>query len=256
MRERHAQLQNYIHSKGEVRTAELYELFPDVSHITVRRDLILLERSGLITRVHGGARVNTAQNRQTQPEDFFADRVSVMSTEKRHIAVAALTFVEERRSLFLDSGTTLMAFAQQLPDKDLSVLTAAPNIAMTVLAQKPGITVMLAGGTVNPKTLSCSGFGSAEALKLINIDIAFMSTSAFTPDSGFTVGDPFECELKHSIVQKAQRVIMLMDSSKSGKSMPYTFARAQHIDTLISTHRLDKATVEHFESKGIQVILC
>ncbi len=252
MIERRDVILKYIQSKGDVTTEELFELFPNRTPMTIRRDLSYLEQSGLILRSHGSARINTAM--KDQLEQVYNVR-EIENTQIKHgLAAAAIGFVEDSRSLFIDAGTTMMAFAQRLPDSSLTILTSAPNIAMRIASQNPSCSVMLTGGSLNPKTLSCSGYGSAEILKLLNIDTAFMAASGYAHGSGFTVGEHFECELKRMVLTKAARVILLMDSSKVGKSMPYTFAQPQDIDILICDDGLDSRTEDAFKSKGVTVL--
>ncbi|MCL2003676.1 MAG: DeoR/GlpR family DNA-binding transcription regulator [Oscillospiraceae bacterium] len=254
MTERRAALRNYIQAKGEVSTAELLERFAEKSPATIRRDLSYLEKTGCITRTHGMARVN--RQSVMQPEAFYSEREGENARLKQAIAARALSLIEERRSLFLDSGTTLMAFARALPDVNLSVLTAAPNIALYIAAQKPTCTALLTGGTLNPKTLSCSGYGSAEALNMLNIDIAFMGASGFSVGSGFTVGEYFECELKRTVMSKSVKSIVLMDSSKIGKSMPYTFARPSDINIVVTDGGIDPKTRRALTDKGVTLLIC
>ena len=130
-----------------------------------------------------------------------------------------------------------MGFAQRIPDEPLFVLTAAPNIAMELI-KNSNVKVNLTGGQLDRETLTLSGFNAVEYVKSLNIDLAFMAASAFSLTSGFTCGDYYEAELKRLIVKKAQHVIILMDSSKVNGSMPYTFARLQNIQTLITDQPL------------------
>ncbi len=252
MMERRAAILEFIQSREDVSTEEVFGLFPDRTPKTIRRDLMHLEEAGAILRSHGRARVN--KQYQHQPEAYYAEREVENMTEKERIAALAATLVGDSRSIFLDAGTTMMSFAQHLPDRNLTVLTAAPNIALYIVANKPACTVLLTGGNLNPKTLSCSGYGSAEMLKMLNIDMAFMATSAYAPASGFSVGEHFEGELKRAVTMKAEKIVVLMDSSKLNKSMPYTFARPQDIDVLVCDRRIDRKTEQSIAEKGVKIM--
>ena len=253
MVERRASLLEFIQTHGEVSTEALFTLFPDKTPKTIRRDLTYLEQAGAILRSHGRARVN--KQFLAQPEPYYSERESENVSAKNALAVAAAPLLRDRRAIFLDSGTTMMALAQLLPDNNLTVVTAAPNIALYIASKKPSCSVLLTGGNLSPKTLSCSGYGSAEIIRLINIDLAFMATSAFSSHAGFTVGEHFEGELKRAVINKAEKVVMLMDHSKNRKSMPFTFARPQDIDTLVCD-RLDGETEDLLKSKGVQIVHC
>ena len=250
MTDRRDALLAYIDEHGTASMDELCALFPDRSPMTIRRDLSYLASVGAITRTHGGALRRSAG----QLETFYHEREHENAALKRRLAALAIPFVEERRSLFIDSGTTTMAFAQLLPDKDLTILTSAPNIALHIVTQKPACSVLLTGGTVNRNTLSCSGYGSAEILQSLNIDIAFMGASGFSEAGGFTAGEHAECALKRLVLGKAARVIMLMDSSKIGKNMPYTFARPSDIHILLTDAGLPADIEARLQAEGTQVI--
>ncbi len=75
----------------------------------------------------------------------------------------------------------------------------------------------------------------------VNIDIAFMAASGFTTDTGFTSGTFTECELKREVVAKARKTILLIDSSKIGRTMPYTFAQLSDMDIIVSDGGLPHA---------------
>lgn len=221
----------YIQSKGEVRFVELENLLPDVSSMTIRRDLEYLEQRGEIVRTRGGAK--SIAHLSMLKEAAYTQRAGENSEAKMIIAEKASKFVTAGRSLYIDAGTTGMCFAQKLSDENLFVLTSAPNIAME-LVKYHNIKISLTGGQLNRDTISLSGYNATEYVKSLNIDIAFMAASAFSLNSGFTCGDYFEAEIKRLIIKKAQTTVMLMDASKVDCGMPYTFAKLSDIDILIT----------------------
>ena len=229
--ERRNEIRTYIAERRSVRMEELAKQYPDVSVMTLRRDLAALEEEGTIIRVRGGARINT-QN-VGPAEDMYSRREISNIEAKNVICGKALAFVEEKRSIFFDSGTTMMTLARQMPDQNLTLFTSAPNIAMDIVARTTQPQVTLLGGSLSRNTFSCSGRLPLDYLHSINIDIAFMATSAFSLDNGFTSGNPYESEIKAEVIRKARRVIMLMNTDKIGRNMPYTFAHMEDIDVLI-----------------------
>ncbi len=249
---RRTEMCEFILTHGQATMEELGALFPEVSAMTIRRDLAFLEESGAIIRSHGGAKANMQAPGHLEP--FYFVREGENALKKARIAEKALSFVEERRSLFIDSGTTTMAFAQRLPDKNLTIVTSAPNIALHIIEKKPSCSAVITGGNINRNTLSCSGFGSTEILKALNFDLAFMGTSGFSASAGFTAGEHFECDLKRLVLGKASKVILLMDSSKVDKSMPYTFAQPGEIHILITDDGLPREIETLLTEKGVQVV--
>jgi DeoR family transcriptional regulator, fructose operon transcriptional repressor len=233
--ERREQIKQYILDKGHVQITQLETQFPDVSVMTLRRDIAYLEEQGEIIRIKGGAR--SVKSLSPSGEDLFGLRMSENNDAKMIIAKKAVDYAETRRSIFIDSGTTMFWLAKVLPDQNLYVITSGPNIALEII-KKGNPLVTLIGGQLSRNNLSDSGILALEFVNRINIDIAFLATSAFSLRSGFTVGNQDECELKKLVIRKAEKKIMLMDSSKIDKNMPFTFANLQDIDILISNEEL------------------
>ena len=155
--------------------------------------------------------------------------------------------------MYLDSGSTVLQFVKALPDDNYYIITADPNIALEA-ARRAKTTVTLVGGNLNHSTLCASGVHSVNFVNGINIDIAFMSASGFNIQTGFTSGAFSECELKAAVMEKARTRIMLMDSSKLAKRMPFTFARLSDIDVLISDSGLDKEVAALAHNEKVQVL--
>lgn len=240
-----------IQSKGEVKLAELEKMFPEVSSMTLRRDLEALEQRGEIVRIRGGAK--SLAMLSMLKEAAYTQRVSENINNKMLIAEKALPFVSSGRAIYIDSGTTCMCFAQKLPDENLVVLTSAPNIALELIRNQ-NIRVNLTGGLLNRDTLTLSGINAAEYIKSINIDVAFMGASAFSLKSGFTCGDFNEMELKRLIIKRAHQVIILMDTSKLDYSMPYTFATLKDIDVYIPDQLLTEEYQKALRRAHIKVV--
>ncbi|MCL2544988.1 MAG: DeoR/GlpR transcriptional regulator, partial [Clostridia bacterium] len=93
-----------------------------------------------------------------------------------------------------------------------------------------------------------------EILRSLNIDIAFMGASGFSEAGGFTAGEHAECALKRLVLEKAGRVILLMDSSKIGKNMPHTFARPSEIHILVTDTGLPASVEARLQAEGVEVV--
>lgn len=241
----------YIQSKGEVRFTELENLLPDVSGMTIRRDLENLEQRGEIVRTRGGAK--SIAHLSMLKEAAYTQRMGENTEAKMVIAEKASKFVVPGRSLYIDSGTTSMHFAQKLSDENLFVLTSAPNIAMELI-KLPNVKVSLTGGKLSRDTMSLSGYNATDYVRELNIDIAFMAASAFSMNSGFTCGDYFESEIKKLVIKKAHTVIMMMDMSKAECGMPYTFARLADIDILVTDQPLSDTLARAVRQAKVTVI--
>lgn len=238
-----------INQQGQLGLKELTTRF-NVSEMTLRRDLAYLEEKGQIIRTRGGA--IAAGRLNGLAEELYSSRTLSNVKEKLEIARKALLHVEAGRSFFIDSGSTMMFFAKALPDEYYYIITAGPNIALEAARkQKPNITLI--GGNLNRNNLSVSGVHSLDFLRDINIDIAFMAASGFGPDTGFMAGAFSECELKQAVIRKANKVVMLMDSSKVGKRLPFTFARLEEVDILVTDDKIDDTIAAQAQACGVTI---
>ncbi len=239
-----------LRENGFVKLHDLEKEFPDYSSMTLRRDIEFLENIGEAQRVRGGAKYTGSRS---GVEDIYEIREIKNKAAKEHIASVAAGYAETGCSIYLDSGTTGMMIAKLLPDTPYFILTSGPNVAVEICKKfKPSVT--LVGGQMNRVTLSVSGTQSLDFIKDFNIETAFVAASAFSEENGFTVGNNSECELKRAVVKKAKKVIMLCDSAKFGKSMPYTFATLEDVDVLITEKQPCEEVAKAAEKSGTAVI--
>lgn len=239
-----------LRENGTVMLKELEKLFPEVSSMTLRRDLEYFENLGEAVRIRGGARYIRTMGEQ---EDVYALRAAKNQDAKNKIARLALKFIEPRRSVYIDAGSTGMFLARSLPDLNFSVVTSGINVAMEISKRyKPSVTML--GGLINRNNLAASGNQSGQIISQLNIDTALIVGSAFSLKNGFTVGNYEEGVLKKSIISKAEKVIMLIDSSKFVKTMPFTFAHMEDIDILITDKRPSEEVMELAQRSQIKVI--
>ncbi|MEI6101464.1 MAG: DeoR/GlpR family DNA-binding transcription regulator [Eubacteriales bacterium] len=249
--ERREEIKDILRKRGEVKLKELEELFRDCSSMTLRRDLKFLEDNGFIKRTRGGA---VAMSRLSiAAEDIYSQRALENVAQKYTIAKKALQFIERGRSIYVDAGTTMMLFAREMEDEYLSIMTSGLNIGMELIKKhKPSVTLI--GGQVNRGTISVSGINSASFIREVNIDIAFVATSGFSIESGFTSGTYTECEIKKEVVNRARKTIVLMDSGKVNKIMPFTYAYMEDIDVLVTDGEISDEVLSEAKRRNVTVI--
>lgn len=235
--ERQHKILMVLEQDGEVQLQKLKEKFPNVSMMTLRRDLISLEQDGYMVRTYGGAVATKKLAGGIGEEDAYSRRAAEQNEAKLTIAHKALKLIEEGRSIYFDAGSTIMQLAKLLDDGNFSIVTSGANIALE-LVKKQHTSVVILGGLVNKNTLSSSGPNAILQLDTVNIDVAFMSASGFSSDSGFTVSNVYECELKRKVVKRAKKIIILMDSSKINKNLPYTYCTMDDVDIWVCEKEL------------------
>lgn len=231
---------------------ELAERFPELSSMTLRRDIEYFESQGECIKVRGGAR--SMKFITTSLEESFNLRLHANSAAKEAIVQRAAAMIEPGRSIFLDSGTTILRLVSAISDKRLTITTSGPNIALELLKKNMPI-VNIVGGMINRDNISVSGTQAMRYMEDINIDIAFLTPSGLTMENGFTCGNYSECEFKQLIIRKARKVVLLMDSSKIDKSLPYTFAEIGDVDAVITNRDLPPEIARLARERGTEIII-
>lgn len=253
--ERRRQIASQTAVEGRVNVTELSERF-DVTAETIRRDLAVLNREGVVHRVHGGA--VASQSFQTT-EFTLDDRLRSAPTAKSAIARAALAYVPDNYgSIFLDAGTTINALADligQSPTmKNLSIVSNSLPIALS-LANAGAQEVQLLGGTVRAITQAVVGDTALRTMALLRADVAFIGTNALTLDHGLSTADAQEAAIKSAFVTNAHKVIVLCDSSKLGTDYLVSFAPISEIDVVITDSGAPESFVQSLREHEIEVVV-
>ena len=251
-KERRQIIKDLLESKAFVSLDEMKALFSDVSEMTLRRDIEYFESQGIAIKVRGGCRSvgfisqNGSQNCDGKP-------VFNLSA-KRAISKAAAAYLETGRSIFIDSGTTMRTFTEFIPDKRYAFTTTDPRVALE-LCRSGMSTVNIVGGRLEGENLTVTGLQATRFLEDVNIDIAILTPTGFSLEDGFTVGSFNECELKRIVARKARVVIMLMDSMKCNRSLPYTFCNVEDTDVIITDASISEELRHSLTVRGGELII-
>lgn len=241
---RQEQMQAYIERENVVTIRALQEMFPNISLMTIHRDLDALEARGVIVKFRGGAR---SVKYASDPE--FTVRMRDNNAGKLKIAQKALPLIQPNTAIFLDASTTNLALAKILPDVFLNVITTGPSIAIELCKlHNPVVTVCC--GTINRKNMALSGQNTLKMLDEINIDIAFIGVSGFSLEAGFTCGTESDMLVKRKMIQKARTTVVMCGKEKLSCLMPYTFARMEDVDYLICDEPLPAGFCKAAEAAG------
>jgi DeoR family fructose operon transcriptional repressor len=218
---------------------------------TVRRDLAVLEKAGLIRRVHGGAIPAGALT----IELGTAEREQSRTAEKDRIGKAALEYLPPTGgSVLFDAGTTTDLAASYLPtDRDLLVVTNSIPIASRVSAVG-GIRLHLLGGRVRGVTLAAVGDEALRALATLRVDVAFLGTNGITTRHGLSTPDSDEAAVKRAIVAAARQVVVLADSTKVGREDFVSFAPLAQVDTIITDTDLRSSDRDELLAADVEVV--
>ncbi|MDD4870197.1 MAG: DeoR/GlpR family DNA-binding transcription regulator [Kiritimatiellae bacterium] len=223
----------------------------NVAAITVRRDLIWLEKAGFLKRVHGGAIPND------NPLSVIHINIRMRSAmdEKRAIAKAAVNMIKTGEHIFLDAGSTCHFLAEALPeDKDLTVITHSLDNAH-VLSQKRGIRTIVLGGELDTRLNAFVSPMTETALTAFHADKAFLGAMGVDPNRGISNNNLAEERIKLLMTSNAREVFVLADSSKLGKVTFRSILPLSRISHIITDKGAPKSFCTTLRRKGIKVII-
>lgn len=245
---RQEQIREYIEQKNVVTIKELQALFPNVSLMTIHRDLDALERSGYAVKFRGGAK----SVRLTGDPEFNV-RMRENNTGKSAMAAKAMELIQPHSAVFLDASTTNLAIAKSLPDINVNIFTTGPSIALE-LCRLHNPVVTLCCGTINRKNLAVSGQNTLQMLDSVNIDLAFIGVSGCSVEAGFTCGTEADMLVKRKVIQKARTSVVMCGHEKFSCLMPYTFAALSEVDYLISDAPVPEAVAQAAQQAGVTLL--
>jgi DeoR family transcriptional regulator, fructose operon transcriptional repressor len=250
--ERHEAIAGLVRDRGRVAVSDVATSF-GVTTETVRRDLAILERAGLLRRVHGGA-VSTSALSLAEPA--LADRDVAHAGQKDRIARAALELVPGTGgSVLLDAGTTTGRLAALLPtDRDLLVITHAVPLAAR-LAGVRGIALQVLGGAVRGSTQAAVGPDTVQALSDLRADVVFVGTNALRPGYGLSTPNSEEAAVKRALVRAGRQVVVLADSTKIGQENLVRFAAMDAVDVVVTDDGIADDDLRSLQDDGVEVVV-
>lgn len=239
--ERQQRIRALLEERGRVEVLEIARLM-QVSEHTVRRDLLALQKQGLLQRTHGGAiSVNTARAGITA-------RSAVAAGAKAAMAQAAAALFRPGQTLILDAGSTTLALAQALQVRPLTVITNSLDIAQH-FATDPEVQLLLTGGTWHGFERALWGPAAQEMLARCRADWAVPGACAVDVLQGVTASDEADAALKRTMIGRAQQTMVLADASKRGGVGPFLVAEWSEVDVLVA-----EAPWPELSDRGVQVV--
>ncbi len=223
-----------------------------VSEVTIRGDLSALERRGAVIRVHGGAMPAAAFRESSLEASLDRDGAA-----KRAIGRAAAALVTSGQSLYVDPGSTAMAFTEALVARgdlhDLVVVTSGLTIALALEEAIPRFTVIVTGGTLRPLQHSLVNPFAAPMLESLRPDLAFIGCNGIHPEAGVTNLNLPDAEIKRTVLSLARRSILIADASKLGRVDLALIAPVSSFDTLVTNGDVPPGVLEGLD---LDVRLC
>jgi DeoR family transcriptional regulator, fructose operon transcriptional repressor len=234
--------------QGSVDVADLAQRH-GVTTETIRRDLSDMQRRQLLRRVHGGAIPVERMNHEPMVEA----RDMVNADEKLRIATMAVAEVPERGSVIIDSGSTGQRLAEVFPvDRDVHVVTNSLLTALT-LSRRGLRDLTVLGGSVRTKRHAMVDDTTRAELQHMAIDVLFMSCDGLSFLHGLTTPYREEHTIKRAMMERARRVVAMVDQSKFHNVQMFTFAAFEELDVLVTDTRADPEGIAYLTGQGITV---
>ena len=212
---RRQRLARLVAERGFLRVADA-SLELGVSEVTVRGDLTALESAGSVVRVHGGAMPVIAGAESSLESSLDRDAAA-----KRAIGHAAARLVSPGQAVFVDAGSTAMALAHALVERqdlhDLTVVTSGLTIALALEPALPRFTVIVTGGTLRPLQHSLVNPFAVPMLDSLHFDTAFIGCNGVHATGGVTNVNLAEAEIKTRVLARADRGVLVADGTKLGR---------------------------------------
>ena len=248
--QRREKILDLIKEDGHAKVTQLSRIFK-VTEVTIRQDLEKIEKEGFIIREHGGAYL---KNVGTHVKNITLQNQENLS-EKILIARKAVELIDEGDTIIFDSGSTTTEIAKLITGyKNLTVITNALNIAL-MLGADPGINLVVTGGEFKAPTLSLTGQKAADFFDNLHVDKLFLATAGITLKSGLTYPSISDIVVKRAMIESANIVYLVADSTKIGKSSFASLGALSLIDYLITDSKIAEKDMAVLKEHDIKLVI-
>ena len=246
LNERQLAILNRVISSPKINVADLAKEF-SVSQVTIRQDLKLLEQTGMLKRFHGGA--------MPVSDDDIMKRLSINYDIKLNIAKKAASLVSNGETVMIESGSTNALLARELANKsDVTIITNSTFISRYVRGMN-NLKIIILGGDYQHESEVLVGPLTRICLKQFHVDKVFIGVDGFSPSTGFTCINLMRAEVARATAERANKVIVVTDSSKFDKVGVACQFKPEEADMVITDKNLSEKHLEVLKSFGIEVVL-
>ena len=221
----------------------------EASTSTVRRDLTVLEASGLVRRTHGGARIVIPKT----DEFAFSARDTHQLAEKEAIGRACAELIQPNQSVIIDAGTTVYHVARYLESKSPQIITNSLPVA-NLFASANRVEVVVSGGVIYPRLGVLVGPLAVEAFAKIHVDVAVMSAGGISLE-GITNSHGLLIDIQRAMINAAQKVVFCFDHTKFDRKSVLPLCGLECVDSVVTDHAAPVGLVEALRGRGINVVV-
>ena len=247
---RQQQILALLMRQGRLSVAEIVTQF-SISEATARRDLELLASQDKAQRVHGGV----IAIEHAPPELPILERENEQADEKSRIGRAAASLINDKETVFLGSGTTVLEVARNLRErKNLTVITNSLPV-LNMLSGVKEITVIALGGIFRESELSFIGHITEQALAGLRADKVIIGTRAVSLEHGLTNDYLPETLTDRAIMKTGREVILIADHSKINRVSTTMLAPLTDVHKLVTDRQTPCEFISALQALGIDTIV-
>ena len=237
---------NLVAEYGSVDLSQLRKAFPEVSDVTLRKDLQYLDDTQQAIRTHGGIK--------SIPSSFnYFYRANVNRELKKVIAAKATSLIKPGDSIFISAGTTCAELARCLPVFPLKVCSDG-IYTVSNISSLPTISVEMLGGDVDLDIMRVEGISTLNQLEKSHFTVAFIGAMSVNLSYGFAHNSPMTAAILEKVISNSDKTVVLLDSTKiSDAFSPYTIPFT-NVDVLVTDGQFPAEAAETLRSKGLEII--
>lgn len=221
----------------------------NASRSSVRRDLLELERQGLLRRVHGGAILLNSRDDSLD----FRKLSSSHREEKVRIGKVAATLVENGATVILGGGSTTAEVARQMLDRTIQIITNSLPVAQ-VFWDCQQVEVTLTGGYMYPRLGIQLGPICERMLQSVAADVLIMGVRGIT-ETGLSDNNSLVVGSIRKMIEVSRKIVIVADHSKFGRESMLHVADLADVDTVVSDSDLSPEFQQMLEDKGVGCML-
>ena len=239
-----------LNQKGYVNVVDLCETH-NVSTVTIRKDLNFLENQKLLHRTHGGA----SQQPIYAYERDVNDKETLQVEQKKEIANEALKYISNNDYIILGSGSNIHYLSRIIKGfQKLTVLTPSLKVSLELCKELNLDTIQL-GGDIRNSSTSAVGPIAEATLNQFSCNKLFLGADGVDLEFGLSTSNALEAHLNKAMIDVAEMVIVLADSTKMNVRGFGKICELTKIDILITDSGIDSETKLKLEELGIDVIV-
>lgn len=248
MKDRKERIVEILQKQGEVTIHQLAQMF-SVSEMTIHRDAVVLEDQGILYKKRGA--LSYIEQKDVEFNDHYL-------LEKKTIARATMSLIENVDSIVFDNSTTALEVAKLLTNwkkKSKRLQVYATNLEVAnVVCNNPDITLYVSGGYYLPSSTGFVGSITEEFVERIHADICIVGTSGISFEHGFTCPYTHHSSLEKKIIAASREVIVVADHTKFGKVALEKVADLESANYIITDSHVDPELLGQIRQKTTVVI--